>query len=131
MVLKHVHTKECSWKDTYLHYLCLAAPSVEWFKVEDVGSYSGSVYAVGRYKGKILLYSGYYGSCSGCGAWGGGGEPVKFGDVLNSDSKLCKTVEEALIEFMKMTSNSYDKPDYDSFSDAIKEAGKNKKEGKG
>lgn len=67
-----------SFKD----YLITAAPDILWFSILTAGGYSGSVYGVGVYNKRILLYVGSYGSCSGCGAWGEGGEPKDQNDVL-------------------------------------------------
>jgi hypothetical protein len=118
-VQKHVHKEGCEYSgDGYLHYLVSAAPSILWYNVQDVGSYQGSVYGVGEYKKQILIYEDSYGSCSGCGAWGEGGEPKNEEGVL-SMSKLFSNVAEAMKYLAKI--DYYDAPDMDALTQAVKE----------
>jgi hypothetical protein len=92
----HVVTGEKDW----LSYLCEAAPEVLWFHLCSRGDYQGEVFAVGKYLGKCLVFSDYYGSCSGCGAWGEGGEPTDLSEVLKS-SKLFDKPDDALEEWRR------------------------------
>lgn len=81
--------------DVFEHFLSLVAPEIVWKYIEDVGSYQGTVFAIGAYDGQIFVMKDYYGSCSGCGAWGEGGEPVSLEDVLGN-GELFSSAEEAL-----------------------------------
>ena len=82
------HTDKCDlWcNHTFAGWLVSIAPDVLWFYVQDVGCWSGNVYGVGVFRGDILIYEGFYGSCSGCGAWGEGGEPGSQQEVLANSS---------------------------------------------
>ena len=84
-----MHTDKCdSWcYHAFAGWLVSIAPDVLWFDVQDVGTWSGNVYGVGVFRGDILIYEGFYGSRSGCGAWGEGGEPGSQQEVINN-SKL-------------------------------------------
>lgn len=118
--LKHEHTKDCPYNAAaYLHYLVEAAPDFLWFDVQDVGDYQGTVYGVATYQGRIWLYENGYGSCSGCGAWGEGGEPANQADVI-AQSKSFDTVEEAIA--VKVES-LWNEPDRERRAAAIREAG--------
>ena len=59
----------------------------------------------------------YYGSCSGCGAWGEGGEPETLKDVL-SNGELFKTKKQALEFAVKTYKNDYEAPT-DKFWDIL------------
>ena len=85
----------CPCADIYAHYLFMAAPEISWYYVEDVGSYQGTVYAIGKYKKQWFVMKDYYGSCSGCGAWGEGGEPETLKDILEN-GELFKSKKQAL-----------------------------------
>jgi hypothetical protein len=115
-VIKHVHDDECDYSDGFIHYLVEAAPGVLWFNIQDVGSYQGCVYAVGLFEGKYLIYEDYYGSCSGCGAWGEGGEPSSLNDVI-SNSTLFITPEEASDYLGKI--DKYEAPNIQAMRNAI------------
>jgi hypothetical protein len=117
-VQKHEHSESCKYNDGFLHYLVSAAPNILWYDVQDVGSYQGNVYGVGKYDQKILIYEDYYGSCSGCGAWGEGGEPTNEAEVL-SKSHLFETKEEALKYLI--TIDHYERPDHGKMIQAIDE----------
>ena len=104
---------------TFEDWLPHIAPELFWFNIQDVGSYQGSVYGVALYKDQIVIYEDYYGSCSGCGAWGEGGEPISQDDVL-SKSKLFDTKEETLVYIAKM--DKYESPDIDAMNKAIDQA---------
>ncbi|HEY9684709.1 MAG TPA: hypothetical protein V6C86_24220 [Oculatellaceae cyanobacterium] len=67
-------------------YLKESSKEVLWIDIEDVGDYQGEVFALGRFKDQFIVFAGYYGSCSGCGAWGEGGEPRDLTDVLASSA---------------------------------------------
>ena len=114
-----VNTDLCPCGDTYAHYLWMAAPEIDWYHVEDVGSYQGTVYALGKYKDKLFVMKDYYGSCSGCGAWGEGGEPEKLKDVLGH-GELFKSKKEALNFVLKVwAKDGYEKPT-DEFINLLK-----------
>ena len=68
----------------FADYLREASPEILWTKVDSAGDYQGEVCAVGVYLDGIIIYKGYYGSCSGCGAWGEGGEPTSLEEVKAS-----------------------------------------------
>jgi|SRR3990167_3775875 len=116
-VIKHVHKDDCPKYD-HKEWVCHIAPDVLWFDIQDVGSYQGSVYGVGLYENQFVLYEDYYGSCSGCGAWGDGGEPESQKDVL-SKSRLFKEKDEILEAIAKI--DSYDTPDVEKMFEAVKE----------
>jgi len=117
-VIQHVHKTECPRYD-HKDWVCHVAPDVLWFSVQDVGSYQGSVYGFGLYKGKLLIYEDSYGSCSGCGAWGEGGEPETQEDLLKN-SKEFDSLEDALAYLAKM--DRYERPDMAEATEALKEA---------
>lgn len=70
--MEHKHDEDCfrNYNYSFREYLIHAAPSFLWADVQDVGSYQGRVYGIAWYNKQIALYEDYYGSCSGCGAWG-------------------------------------------------------------
>jgi len=94
------------------------AKDIFWFNIQDVGSYQGSIYAIGTFEKQFLIYEGYYGSCSGCGAWGEGGEPESQEEVLKSCT-LLKTKEDAIRHLLKL--DRWDKPDTDVMLKALDE----------
>lgn len=102
-----INTEDCPCGDVYAHYLWMAAPEIKWYYVEDVGSYQGIVYAIGKYKSKIFVMKDYYGSCSGCGAWGEGGEPETLKDVLGH-GELFTNKKKALDFVQKTWGNEYE-----------------------
>lgn len=114
--IKHEHNEDCEYGD-FIHYLVQAAPSVLWYNVQDVGSYQGSVYAVGKYKNQILIYEDGYGSCSGCGAWGEGGEPENEEDILNRSNLFSD--KELAIKYIEQI-NGYEPPDKNEMIKAVK-----------
>lgn len=113
----HKHEDTCPM-GYYTDYLVEAAPNVLWYNVQDVGSYSGSIYGVGQYKGKALIYEYWYGSCGGCGAWGEGGEPTNEAEVL-SNSHLFESISEA--EEYISAIEGYEPPDTKKMINAVKE----------
>lgn len=105
----------------YANQLVDVAPSVLWFDVQDVGDYSGDVYAIGRRGKEILVFEDYYGSCSGCGEWGlGKGGPQTEKEALD----LCTRFRfpQKAIEYVRAKNWGYDKPDIDRMVAAINEA---------
>lgn len=107
-----IDTSKCPCGDIYAHYLWQAAPEINWYYVEEVGSYQGDVYALGKYKGKLFVMHDYYGSCSGCGAWGEGGEPEKLKDVLGNGELF--TSKKKAVAFAKQAFlNQYSSPTED------------------
>jgi hypothetical protein len=122
----HVEGQKCG-DDCYHSYsawLIHRAPDILWYDVQDIGLYQGNVYAVGRYRGKIVLYRGYYGSCSGCGGWGEGGEPEDQEAVLKS-STLVADEAEAMAVLLDPNSDWHDtygdSPDFEKVRAAIHE----------
>ncbi len=116
-----LHTGQCDkhWcNHSYAGWLVSQAPDVLWYDVQDVGSYSGQVFAVGLYRANILLFSDYYGSCSGCGAWGEGGEPTDQEDVLAS-SHLFLSASEAVEYVQREWSEAFERPDLSQTALAI------------
>ncbi|MBY0545838.1 MAG: hypothetical protein K2W95_00965 [Candidatus Obscuribacterales bacterium] len=108
-VLNKKHRDFCDFQN-YADWLCMVAPAVLWFKTEDVGSYSGQVFGLGAMKGKIVFYEDYYGSCSGCGSWGEGGEPESEADVLEKSTQYAIEEVPALREkFAKLRESHYEK----------------------
>ena len=101
-----INSSKCPCGDIYAHYLWMAAPEIEWYYVEDVGGYQGEVYALAKYEGKIFIMHDYYGSCSGCGAWGEGGEPEKLKDVLGN-GELFEEKKDAINFVEKTYKNNY------------------------
>jgi len=71
-------------------FLIDATPEILWFWCDSDDDYQGQVYALGYWKNNIVWFSGYYGSCSGCGAWGEGGEPTNLDEVL-ADSAVFRS----------------------------------------
>lgn len=111
-------TGTCNKYD-YQDWLVHISPDFFWFNIQDVGSCQGQVYGVAVYNKQIAIYEDYYGSCSGCGAWGEGGEPTSQDEVI----KLCKlfdTKEESIVYCAKM--GGCEKPEMGEFTKAIKEA---------
>ncbi len=117
--LKHEHDTSCEY-GSMLHYLVEAHPQVLWYSVQDVGSYQGSVYAIGTIGNEVILYRDYYGSCSGCGAWGEGGEPESVEDVMKR-STVVKNIEEAE-KLIRSDDWKYDSPDSEELIKKAKEA---------
>ncbi len=119
------HTSDCDgWCDhSYAGWLVSAAPDVLWYSVQDVGQWQGEIYAVGKYRGQILLYADSYGSCSGCGAWGEGGEPANQKEVL-AHSKLFSggALKYASEHWRDKLEDWEDKPDFEKVAAAIQEA---------
>lgn len=104
-----INTDDCPCGDMFAHYLWMAAPEIKWLYVEDVGSYQGDVYAIGKYKRQWFIMHDYYGSCSWCGAWGEGGEPEKLKDVLEN-GELFKSKKDALNFVIKTYAKKYESP---------------------
>ena len=76
-------------------YVRKAWPDLNILRIYNVGYYQGTVYVIG-YTDNTVLAGGYgYGSCSGCGAWGEGGEPASPNDLIDS-GVFGKTLEETL-----------------------------------
>lgn len=105
--IKHVHKDGCS-RYEYKEWVCHVAPDVLWFDVQDVGIYQGQVFGLGVYKNQAIFYEDYYGSCSGCGAWGEDGEPQSQEEVFKK-SKFFSTKKEILKYLASM--GGYEKPD--------------------
>lgn len=122
--LQHKHDDHCKYGGGFLHYLVEAAPDFLWFDVQDVGDYQGSVYGVALYKGEIGIYEDGYGSCSGCGAWGEGGEPSNQSDAI-ARTTFFKDREGAIEYIAKL--DSYNSPDKEKLIQAVKEADKFRK----
>lgn len=81
--------------DADREFIQLAWPELVITWCANVGDYQGTNYVVG-YVGDKVLACGYgYGSCSGCGAWGEGGEPTKPEDLIDS-GVFGKTLDETL-----------------------------------
>jgi hypothetical protein len=74
-------TKDTENEYDFKNYLIDATPEILWFGVDAQGDYTGQVQAVGVYDNGVLVFKGYYGSCSGCGGWGEGGEPRNLKEV--------------------------------------------------
>ena len=107
----YINSDDCPCKDMFAHYLWMAAPEIKLIHVEDVGSYQGTVFAIGRYKNKWFIMKDYYGSCSGCGAWGEGGELESLKSVLNNGELF--TSKQKAYEFVTKTylsDSSYERP---------------------
>ena len=110
MSIKHDSDEyKCSCGDTFRHHLEVAAPEIEFLHVEDVGSYQGSVFAIGKYNGQVFVMHDYYGSCSGCGAWGEGGEPTNLQDVLENGELFERPAD--AITFAAKTYGDYGSPE--------------------
>jgi hypothetical protein len=120
---RHDSSCESYCSHSYSEWLATRAPDVLWFDVQAVGSYQGSVYAVGVMKQQIVVFEGYYGSCSGCGAWGEGGEPESQEGIL-ANSKLFDTVAEALVYVSTLNNSWYGSPDQEAMAVAITEIDK-------
>lgn len=105
-------------------WLIMRAPDVLWFNVQEVGDYQGEVYGIGTYQRQFLIYEGYYGSCSGCGAWGEGGEPANQDEVLASSTLYADIT--AAVEYLAKEDKDgwYGRPDYDAMLRALGEADK-------
>jgi hypothetical protein len=116
-VIKKSHQEEC-WRNNFADYLIDAAPDILWYNVQDIGSYQGTVYAVGEYKKQIVIFEEDYGSCSSCGAWGKGGEPKNQKKVL-SLSQLFTDPKKAKEAVDKI--GMYDCPDKKLMKKAIDE----------
>lgn len=94
-----------SWQMDYKDFLIDASPEILWFYVYAQGDYQGNVDAIGVYKNLIVFFSGYYGSCSGCGAWGEGGEPTDLLEVFDN-SILINVGEKAPARFQQAAADS-------------------------
>lgn len=116
--VQHQHISECPFSEGYTSYLVDSAPDIFWYNIQDVGSYQGTVFAVGKYKNHIVIFEDYYGSCSGCGAWGEGGEPTDQDDVL-AHSKLFNNHNSAKDYLDKF--DSYEHPNIEAMKKAIDE----------
>lgn len=117
--MEHKHTEKCySSSSGYKEYLIHAAPSYLWADVQDVGSYQGSVYGVAFVDGKIALYEDSYGSCSGCGAWGEGGEPSTEEEIISRTTFTADPLK-ALEYIAEQWVDSYESPDVEKLRSAI------------
>lgn len=105
----------------YKDHLLNITNAITWFYVEDIGSYSGTVYGVGVYGQEIIMYEDYYGSCPSCGEWGSGSEPKSLGDILDK-SKLFRTPQKAILYLEACWLENYDKPDKETIVAKINEA---------
>ncbi len=119
--MKHAHKHDCE-KNYYGEFLCSAAPDFLWYCVQDVGSYQGQVFGIATYKGKVGIYEDYYGSCSGCGAWGEGGEPEKQQDVIDNatlfnDREAAIAHIDTLEEKEDLDRKKFEDAIYDAFAD--------------
>jgi hypothetical protein len=119
------HTENCQFSEYYAEFVIKASPDILWYDIQDVGSYQGSIYGVGKYKKQIVIYEDGYGSCSGCGEWVeanewslAGAQPHNQEEVLNK-SKLFATKEEAKQYVLAM--DFYEKPDTERMIKAIEE----------
>lgn len=96
------HRKNCT--SSYNDRLIKLAPDVLWYDLQDVGSYQGTVYGIGEYKGKVIIYTDYYGSCSGCGAWydddswGRDAGPKSFEDIWVRSNIVDMQIAQVLVE---------------------------------
>jgi hypothetical protein len=99
------------YKD-FKDYLAEAAPAILWYDVQAVGSRQGRVFGVGRLRGNVVLYHGYFGSCSHCGSWGEGGEPIDEAGVL-ADSVVYPTVAAARAALDEVQGELGDRERYD------------------
>ena len=118
--MKHAHKHDCE-KNYYGEFLCSAAPDFLWYCVQDVGSYQGQVFGIATYKGKVGIYEDYYGSCSGCGAWGEGGEPTNQEEII-SKCTFFTDESEANKYVKKLVEDHYEKPEEPEFSERLHEA---------
>lgn len=117
--IQHVHKADCNRND-YLSYLCSNAPDFLWYCVQDVGSYQGQVFGVAVYEGKIAIYENYYGSCSGCGAWGEGGEPTSQEEIIASSTFFIN--ERDALKYLEKFKEAFEQPQEPEFSVAIRRA---------
>lgn len=76
-------------------YINIAWPQLHIVWAKMVGDYQGTNYIIGIADKKVLACGVGYGSCSGCGAWGEGGEPISPKDLIDS-GVYGKTLEETL-----------------------------------
>ncbi len=106
--------EECDFEEWLPHI----APDMFWFDIQACGSYQGEVFGVAEYDKKIAIYGGYYGSCSGCGAWGEGGEPISQEEVLKS-CILCNTADDAIEKINKL--DAYSSPDKERMIKAVRQ----------
>lgn len=118
------HTPQCDGYcvHSYAGWLVSAAPDVLWYDVQDIGDYQGRVFGVGRYQGQVLLYEDYYGSCSGCGAWGEGGEPADQAAVLELSHLFASSAEAITYAQKEWVEDCYERPDMDRVRAAVQEA---------
>ena len=123
--INHEHNDKCPYGDSsYLYeYLIKAAPDILWFEFQDIGDYSGTIYAIGVLNRKILYYVDSYGSCSFCGAWGqdsDSAEPKNEKEVLER-SILYDNETEAL-KGIALKDNNYERPNKERLISAINKA---------
>ena len=114
--VKHEETCDCQAYN-FEDWLPHIAKDFFWFNIHTVGSYQGRVYGVALYKNQIGIYEDYYGSCSGCGAWGEGGEPTSQDEVI-SKCKFFDSVIDAVSYLAKI--DSYERPEVEPMIEAIK-----------
>lgn len=87
-------------------YIEKAWPKLNILWLCNVGDYQGTNYVIGYVDGKVLACGYGYGSCSGCGAWGEGGEPTKPEDLIDA-GVFGKTLEETLAWADKEPTDDY------------------------
>lgn len=106
-IRSHVHDGKLI-ENYYTRMLISVCPEIVWAFVEDVGDYQGNVFGTALYLKKKcgLFFSGSYGSCSGCGAWGEGGEPTTQSEVLS----LCTEFRTLKGAAMAIEKETYDRP---------------------
>ncbi len=116
--VKHETTCDCQAYN-FEDWLPHIAPDLFWFNIHTVGNYQGNVYGVALYKGQIGIYEDYYGSCSGCGAWGEGGEPTSQDEVIGK----CKFFDSVIdaVGYLA-TIGHYETPEVEPMIEAIKKA---------
>ncbi len=116
--IEHKHGDNCQ-SYSFEGWLPHVAPDFLWFNIHDVGDYQGRVYGVALYDKKIVVYEDYYGSCSGCGAWGEGGEPENQKLVI-ANSTPFELADEAIAYLAKI--DRYEGPNIEDMTKAIREA---------
>lgn len=111
----------------YRGFLVEASPDILWYYVVDVGGYQGTIYAVGKYKGKALIFEDDYGSCSGCGAWEEGDDITKYtgGQPKNLEEIMRSSVmfdnRDKALEHIDQIRSWGDELDKEPLRDAVKE----------
>lgn len=85
----------------HIDWIKSITPDILWYYLDDIQDYQGDVVGVGVKDSKPLFFVAGYGSCSGCGEWGGwseeddvGAEPRDQEEVIKL-TKSFNTVEEA------------------------------------